>query len=134
MATKIDTSQNPLAAYGYDASTGQQLAQSLGLSTQQLADALATTPLTGGSAPQTTSYGMTTGGSPPGRDISSTIQQLQLMKAAGMSGGQQSQTGQAPSSTPGGVSQDPMNAAVNLGAQALDRVGFSGPQGMFCRL
>jgi hypothetical protein len=125
MATTIDTSQNPLAAYGYDSATGQQLAQSLGLTTQQLAAAFATTPTTGGSAPQTTSYGMTTGGSPGGRDLDSTIQQLQLIKAAG-GGGQNQQSG-PPSSTPGQVSSDPMNAAINLGAAALQMPAVYNP-------
>jgi len=124
-------SGNPLQQYGYDQETGQALASSLGLSTAQLAAAFAATPMTGGSAPTTTSYGMTTGGQPAGRDLSNTIQQLQLMQAVGGLGQSGSQAGQPPSSTPGGVSQDPINAATNLGAQALGAAGFSGAQGAF---
>jgi hypothetical protein len=126
MATTINTKDNPLAAYGYDANTGQQLAQSLGMTTQQLADALATTPVGPASAPQTTSYGMTTGGGPGGRDIQSTIQQLQLMQAAGAIGGGNQQSG-PPSSQAGQVSNDPMNAAVNLGAAALGMPAIYNP-------
>jgi hypothetical protein len=123
MATTIDSSSNPLAAYGYDQNTGQQLAQSLGMTTQQLAAAFAATPTTGGSAPQTTSYGMTTGGGPGGRDLQSTINQLQIGQAAGQ--GQQNQG--PPMSQAGQVSNDPMNAATNLGAAALGMPAIYNP-------
>lgn len=68
MATTIDTASNPLAAYGYDANTGQQLAQQLGMTPAQLAAAFAATPASPGG----------------GRDIQATINQLQIMKASGM--------------------------------------------------
>jgi hypothetical protein len=67
MATTIDTTSNPLAAYGYDANTGQQLAQQLGMTPAQLAAAFAATPTSGGS-----------------RDLQATINQLQIMKASGL--------------------------------------------------
>ena len=68
MATTIDTTSNPLAAYGYDANTGQQLAQQLGMTPAQLAAAFAATPTAPGG----------------GRDIQATINQLQIMKASGL--------------------------------------------------
>ena len=68
MATTIDTTSNPLAAYGYDANTGQQLAQQLGMTPTQLAAAFAATPTAPGG----------------GRDIQATINQLQIMKASGL--------------------------------------------------
>jgi hypothetical protein len=119
-------SSNPLAQYGYDQQTGKALADSLGISTAQLAAAFATTPMTGGSAPQTTSYGKTTGGQLPGRDLGQTVQQLQMMKAAGL-GGSGAQASQTPSSNQVPVSQDPMNAMTNLGAAALNMPAIYNP-------
>ena len=82
MATTIDTTSNPLAAYGYDANTGQQLAQQLGVTPAQLAAAFAATPAASGG----------------GRDIQATINQLQIMKASGM--GTSPATSTQPQSTP----------------------------------
>ena len=82
MPTTIDTTSNPLAAYGYDANTGQQLATQLGVTPAQLAAAFAATPTSPGG----------------GRDIQATINQLQVMKASGM-GTSPAAPGQ-PTSTP----------------------------------
>ena len=126
-STITDQSSNPLAVYGYDQQTGQALAQSLGMTTEQLAAAFAQTPMTGGSAPQTTSYGMTTGGQPASRDLNATVNQLRISQAAGGGAKQAAQTG-LPA---GAVDYSGSRAAENLGAAALGAAGFSGAEGAF---
>ena len=118
---------NPLSAYGYDSQTGQQLAQSLGLTPQQLATAFSMTPATSVSQPQSGGqYGMASPGPTMGRDLDATVQQLRMMQATG--GNQNmSLSGQAPSSIQGQVSNDPMNLAVNLGAAALNQPAVYNP-------
>jgi hypothetical protein len=131
MATTIDTSTNPLAAYGYDQATGQQLAQSLGLTPQQLAAAFSTTQATtpGGQSynPQGANYtkSPTGQGNVPSSNLEAVIQQLKLSQAVGGLGGGQQQG--PPSSIPGQVSSDPMNAATNLGAAALNMPAIYNP-------
>src|SRR4029077_8367946 len=115
-----------LRQYGYDEKTGQALAQSLGLTTDQLLAALNTTPTNiigavaspGGTTGQ---YGNSIGSMAATQDnTGSTISQLQLLKSLGITGGGGgNQSGQTPSSKQVSVSQDPMNAATNLGAAAL---------------
>ena len=120
MATTIDTTSNPLAAYGYDANTGQQLAQQLGVTPAQLAAAFAATPAASGG----------------GRDIQATINQLQIMKASGM--GTSPAASAQPQSTPisingsyygsGGSSTGSGNMTwndiTNLGYSSSDLAGF----------
>lgn len=120
MAT-VMANDNPLAYYGYDSKTGQQLADSLGMTTQELADSLDTTQSTNPSGQRYSTQGAnyvrnpTGPGNIPSEAISSAIQQLRLNQTARGSG---TGTG-SPFSTPGQVNTDAMNAAVNLGAAAL---------------
>jgi hypothetical protein len=119
MATTIDTTSNPLAAYGYDASTGQQLAQQLGMTPAQLAAAFAATPTSPGG----------------GRDIQATINQLQIMKASGM--GTSPAASAQPQSTPISINGSyygsggsptggnmTWNDITNLGYTPSDLAGF----------
>jgi hypothetical protein len=125
MATTIDTSSNPLAAFGYDAKTGQDLANSLGMTPQQVAAAFSATMATTAGGQTYSSSGAMYGKSPtgqgnvPGRDLDATIQQLKIMQAAGGGGGGGQQNQGPPASRPGQVSTDPMNMATNMGAAAL---------------
>ena len=121
-------SSNPLQQYGYDANTGQQLAQSLGLTTQQLAMALATTPSTSVSQPQSGGqYGMASPGPTTGKDLGGTIQQLQLMKAVGGLGGGNQQSTPANTSASGGPFTDATNLAGRMGAAALGQPQIINP-------
>jgi hypothetical protein len=119
VATTIDTTENPLAAYGYDANTGQQLAQQLGMTPAQLAAAFAATPTSSGG----------------GRDIQATINQLQIMKASGM--GTSSAASAQPQSTPISINGSyygsggsptggnmTWNDITNLGYTPSDLAGF----------
>ena len=108
MATTIDTTSNPLAAYGYDANTGQQLAQQLGMTTDQLAAAFAATPTSGGS-----------------RDLQATINQLQIMKASGLGSSSAAPGASQPGSYYGsGSSNMTWQDIQNQGYQANDIAAF----------
>ena len=112
MPTTIDTTSNPLAAYGYDANTGQQLATQLGMTPAQLAAAFAATPTSPGG----------------GRDIQATINQLQVMKASGM-GAAPAAAGQ-PGSTPVSVNgsyygSGAQSGSGNMNWNDLQNYGYS---------
>jgi hypothetical protein len=118
-----NNSSNPLQAYGYDQQTGQQLADSLGITTQALAAAFAATPLTGGGPSNQSQFlggsSVSTGYNAPSRDLTQTVNQLQIAKAAGLGAGAAGQAAPVNTSASGGPFTDPMNLAGRMGAAAL---------------
>src|SRR4029077_9247435 len=120
-----------LREFGYDEQTGQALAQSLGMTTDQLLAALNTTPVTMSGTGGTNQYGASSGAMVGTQDTASTIQQLKLMKAAGSLGSGASQAGQAGTLASGPVDYSGSRAAENLGVRALASAGFSGAEGAF---